>query len=247
MLHYSQNYIDDILVRFAYHSNAIEGNSLTRGQTKAIILNQTVTVTGLEGVKLRDVYEAANQKDAFYTMLALASNNAKLSIDTILQLQFELTKNTIATAGKFKTNENYIVGSDFQTSSVAMTPMDIKQWAENTTYCLEQSKDDHQFLENLMQAHIAFERIHPFDDGNGRTGRELINLELAKREMPFLIIEKKDRDQYLTLEADQDAKGLTLYATEKLEQERKRYEAFEQNYKKQKLFEKKSQKRNRDL
>lgn len=154
-------------------------------------MNQTVTVTGLEGVKLRDIYEAANQKDAFYTMLDLASNKAKLSIDVILQLQFELTKNTIATADKFKTNENYIVGSDFQTSSVSMTPIDVKQWAENTPYRLEHSKDDDQFLENLMQAHIDFERIHPFDDGNGRTGRELINLELAKREMPFLIIEKR--------------------------------------------------------
>ncbi|RHX79839.1 Fic family protein [Lactobacillus helveticus] len=96
----------------------------------------------------------------------------------------------MGTAGKFKQNENMILGANFQTSSVAETPIAVKQWAENTNYRLENSQTKDEFLQNLMAAHINFERIHPFEDGNGRTGRELINLELAKNEMPFLIIEK---------------------------------------------------------
>lgn len=239
MLHYSQDYLDDVSVRFAYHSNAIEGNKLTRGQTKAIMLNDTVTAIGLEGVKLRDVYEAANQRDAFNLMLHFAMNNAPLDADVILRLHFELTKNTIGTAGKFKQNENLIVGADFKTASVYETPILVKQWAENTMYRLQHAKDQDEFLKILLQSHIQFERFHPFDDGNGRTGREIINLELAKHEMPFLVIQKEDKPKYVEFEDDQDVKGLYQYAKEKLVQEKERYDIFEKNYQAQKEFEEK--------
>ena len=85
MLHYSPEYLDDVSVRFAYHSNGIEGNSLTHGQTQAIMLNDTIPVTGFKNIKLSDVYEAANQKAAFDLLLSLAMNNAPLSVETILQ------------------------------------------------------------------------------------------------------------------------------------------------------------------
>lgn len=237
MLHYSPDYIDDVIVRFAYHSNAIEGNSLTRGQTEAIILNDTVTSVGYKGVKLRDIYEASNQKDAFYLMLNLIANNEQLDVNNILRLQFELTKNTIGTAGKFKQNENMVRGADFSPVSVAQTPIAIKEWVDNTNYQLKHSENKSVFLQNLMASHIAFERIHPFEDGNGRTGRELINFELAKHEMPFLIIVKEDRSQYLTYEEDQDIAGLAKYAQQKLDEEQKRYQIFEKNYQVQKDFE----------
>lgn len=238
MLHYPQDYIDDVSVRFAYHSNGIEGNSLTRGQTQAIMLNDTITVTGFKNIKLRDVYEAANQKSAFDLLLSLAVNNAPLNTETILKLQFELTKNTIATAGKFKQNENYIVGADFSTASVYETPFLVQQWLENTNYQLNNAQSQDEILRILIESHIKFERIHPFDDGNGRTGREIINLELAKHDMPFLVIEKDDKPQYVTFEQENDVGGLFDYAKQKLQQEKKRYEIFEKNYREQSEFEK---------
>ena len=240
MLHYSQEYIDDVSVRFAYHSNGIEGNNLTRGQTQAIMLENIITTIGFHSIKLQDIYEAANQKSAFDLLLSLAMNDAPLSIDTILQLQFELTKNTIATTGKFKQNENYIVGADFSTASVYETPFLVQQWVENTNFQLNNAKSNDEILKVLIDSHIKFERIHPFDDGNGRTGRELINLELAKHEMPFLVIEKEDKPQYVTFEQESDVAGLFEYAKEKLEQEAKRYKTFEENYQKQKDFESKN-------
>lgn len=231
MLHYSQEYIDDVSVRFSYHSNGIEGNKLTRGQTQAIMLSGIITAsTELETIRLKDVYEAANQKAAFDLLLSLSMNNVPLDVETILHLQYELTKNTLPTAGKFKQNENYIVGTNFSTASVYETPFLMQQWVENTNFQLSNAKNDDEVLKILMDAHVKFERIHPFDDGNGRTGRELINLELAKHGMPFLIIEKDDKPQYITFEQENNIDGLTKYAKEKLKYEEKRYQVFERNY-----------------
>lgn len=229
MLTYPQAYLDDIITRFAYHSNRIEGNKLTRGQTRAIVLNKTVTVTGYKGVSLKDVYETDNQKSAFNRMLNLAANNAPLSIDTILSLQFDLTKNTLATAGKFKTNDNFITGSDFNTTPKQLTPIEVKQWAENTEYQLNHTKTTDEYLKILLDSHIKFERIHPFDDGNGRTGRDLINLKLLEKEMPLLVIDSQDKPFYLTTLADRDTDALFAYAKDKLDKENDRYQSFVNN------------------
>ena len=226
MLTYPQAYLNDVVTRFAYHSNRIEGNKLTRGQTRAIILNETVTVTGYEGVSLKDIYEADNQRCAFDHMLHLAANNAPLSIDTILSLQFDLTKNTLATAGKFKTNDNFITGADFHTTPKQLTPIEVKQWAENTEYQLKHAKTNDDYLKVLLDSHIKFERIHPFDDGNGRTGRDLINLKLLEKEMPLLVIDSQDKPFYLTALADRDTDALYNYAKDELAKENDRYRSF---------------------
>lgn len=226
MLKYPQAYLADVVTRFAYHSNRIEGNKLTRGQTRAIILNKTVTVTGYEGVSLKDVYETDNQRCAFDHMLHLAANNAPLSIDTILSLQFDLTKNTLSTAGKFKTNDNAIIGADFNTTPKQLTPIEVKQWAENTEYQLKHAKTSDDYLKVLLDSHIKFERIHPFDDGNGRTGRDLINLKLMEQELPLLVIDSQDRPFYLTALSDQDTDALFAYAKAKLKTENARYQSF---------------------
>lgn len=60
MLNYPKNYIRDALIRFAYHSDAIEGNSLSLGQTQAIILDGILTSITNNGVRLCDIYEVSN-------------------------------------------------------------------------------------------------------------------------------------------------------------------------------------------
>ncbi len=236
MLKYPKDYLDDVMVRFAYNSNAIEGNKLTLGQTRAVILNETITSTGIEGVKLKDLYAADNQKDAFNELIYLANNNAPLNMDTLLKLQFELTKNTIAIAGKFKTNENYIAGADFKTASPQVVYQLMHEWIDNTSFRIENSKNDDELLRTLIETHIDFEKMHPFDDGNGRTGRELINLELAKHEMSFLVVRVTDRPFYLQNLADRNVDNLVGYAKERMAEEKDRYTAYVSQNQKQEQF-----------
>lgn len=236
MMKYPKEYLEDVMVRFAYNSNAIEGNKLTLGQTRAVILNETVVSTGIEGVKLKDLYAADNQKDAFNELIYLASNEASLDMNTILKLQFELTKNTIPSAGKFKTQENYITGADFQTASPGNVQYLVKEWLDNTEYRISQTTTDKELLHVLMDTHIEFERMHPFDDGNGRTGRELINFELAKHDLPFLVVRVEDRPFYMANLEERNVDGLVSYAQERIAEEKKRYETYLVQDKKQEQF-----------
>ncbi|MBD5316544.1 MAG: Fic family protein [Bacteroides sp.] len=225
MLHYSQDYLDNFIVRYGYDSNAIEGNKLTFEQSKEIILHEKIVNNSdkVRAISVFDCYEAANQKDAFYTMLDFVKYDRQMSVDIILSLHYQLTKNTLSTAGHFKTSDNYILGTDFKTASVFDTPFKIKEWVNNTNYLLANSENDDIFIENLIKSHILFERIHPFDDGNGRTGRELINFELAKRELPFLDIKLTDRNDYMGFENKQDYQSLTKLAQERMKEEKEIY------------------------
>lgn len=226
MLKYPQEYLNDVMVRFAYNSNAIEGNTLALDETRAVILNSTLTTTGIGNYSLRDIYAADNQKDAFDDLIYLANNNEPLNMDNLLKLQFDLTKNTITSAGKFKTNDNYIQGTDVKTAPRALTHGLVQEWIDNTNYRLDHAKNNDEILETLLDAHIQFERLHPFDDGNGRTGREIINFELAKHEMPFLVIKKSDRALYMQNLADQNVSGLIKYAKSVMNEEQKRYSTY---------------------
>lgn len=204
MLNYPKEYLNDVMLRFAYNSNAIEGNTLTMRKTKAVIFNEALTFTGIEEIKLKDLHATDNQKDAFKELIYLASNDASLNVDTLLKLQFELTKNIIATAGKFKTK---------------VVEQLTHEWLEDVSYRIENSKNDDELLRILIETHIDFERMHPFDDGNGTTGRELINFELAKHEMPFLVIKVADRPFYLQNLANKNVDDLVNYAKERMSEE----------------------------
>lgn len=95
----------------------------------------------------------------------------------------------------------------------------MHEWLDNTAYRIDHAKNDDELLRTLIDTHIDFERMHPFDDGNGRTGRELINFELAKHEMPFLVVRVTDRQFYLQNLADKNIDNLVNYAKERMKEE----------------------------
>jgi Fic family protein len=169
-----QDYLDDMLVRLAHHSAGIEGNTISLPATVSIILNGTLPVSG--GATVREFYEIENHKQAFYNLLDHLENNDKLSVSIIKEIHADLTDRLQYDKGQFKKNENMIIGAEFQTASPSETPFLVQQLVDNLEYRVENASTDEMKLEGILDSHIQFERIPPLSDGNGRTGRVLMNI-----------------------------------------------------------------------
>ena len=220
-----QNYLDDMLVRLAHHSAGIEGNTISLPATVSIILNGTLPISS--GATVREFYEIENHKQAFSNMLDHLESNDTLSVSIIKEVHADLTDRLQYDKGQFKKNENLIIGAEFQTASPSATPFLVQQLVDNLAYRLENAATDEEKLERILDAHIQFERIHPFSDGNGRTGRVIMNYSLLQEGFPPLIIEKETKATYIELLAKQDLDGFMSFAKEILAKEQKRMKAFQ--------------------
>jgi len=220
-----QDYLDDMLVRLAHHSAGIEGNTISLPATVSIILNGTLPVSG--GATVREFYEIENHKQAFYNLLDHLENNDKLSVAIIREIHADLTDRLQYDKGQFKKNENMIIGAEFQTASPRETPFLIQQLVDKLEYRLENADTNEEKLEAVLDTHIQFERIHPFSDGNGLTGRMLMNYLLLQEGFPPLIIEKETEAIYIELLAKQDLNGFMSFANAILVKEQKRMQAFQ--------------------
>ena len=220
----TRDYFDDILVRLAHHSAGLEGNTISLPATVSIIVNGTLPISS--GVTVREFYEIENHKQAFEHMINHLTNGDKLSIDIIKEIHSDLTDRLQYDKGQFKKNENMILGTEFQTASPAETPMLISQLVDNLNYRLEHAKEKEDKLKAILDTYIQFERIHPFSDGNGRTGRMIMNYSLLQEGFPPLIIEKETKAQYVELLANQDVYGFVQFANELLGKEQKRMQTF---------------------
>ena len=222
---FSKDYLDYILVRLAYHSAGIAGNTISLPATVSIIVNGTLPMSGKATV--REFYEIENHKHAFDNILTHLINEETLTIDIIKEIHADLTDRLQYNRGQFKKNENMILGAEFQTASPAETPLLMDQVGDNLIYRLESSESDDEKLIAILDTHIQFERIHPFSDGNGRTGRMVLNYSLLQQGFPPLIIEKETIAEYIEFLGNQDLDGFYKFALELLEKEQKRLLAFQ--------------------
>ena len=221
---FSQDYLDDILVRFAHHSAGIEGNTISLPATVSIIVNGTLPMSGKATV--REFYEIENHKQAFENILTNLLNEDPLSIAIVKNIHADLTDRLQYDRGKFKKNENMILGAEFQTASPSETPSLMAQLVDNLAYRLNMADSEDEKLLAILDTHIQFERIHPFSDGNGRTGRLVLNYSLLQHGFPALIIEKETKAEYIEFLGNQDLEGFFRFAKVLLEKEQKRMQGF---------------------
>ena len=220
---YPSQYLDDVLVRMSYHSSGIEGNTISLPETVSIILEKALP-TGRKSV--REFYEIDNHRQAFSYLLDLLETSAPLSLDIVLGIHEHLTDRLQHDKGQFKTSHNAIIGAEFQTASPEEVYPLMMQWCDNTRYRLDASQNLESTLDTLAESHIQFERIHPFSDGNGRTGRLLLlYLAMVYLESP-IIINKENRANYIESLANQDVKSLATLLLDSYQHEKERLTRF---------------------
>lgn len=215
-------YLQDVLVRLAHHSSAIEGNTISLADTVSILLHNTIPGR----VDKREFFEIENHRAAFEYLLEHVQEGDNLSISVIKGIHAKLTDRLLVNPGEFKKDENAIIGADFQTASSQQTPFLMQQWVDNLEYRLDISDRKEDKVSVIVEAHIEFERIHPFPDGNGRTGRMLMNYSLLNEGIAPLIIEGKDKLEYVNILAHQDVNRFSQFALKLIENEENRVQQF---------------------
>jgi Fic family protein len=182
---------EDFIIRFTYHSNAIEGNRLTLRQTALILKDKVIP----SGVRAQDYNEAINGKEC---LEYIKSYKGELNIKLLEKVNEILTKNTnVIYGGRIRFFNVQIQGSNH----VPPDYNDLKKHLLNffKWYNLNKNKLHPFELASLIHAKLAW--IHPFEDGNGRTARTIMNYILLKKGFPmfFIPIEKRE-DYYHSLE-----------------------------------------------
>lgn len=223
MMYLPREYIDDLLVRIAYHSSAIEGNTISLADTVTILLHETIPGK----VSKREFYEIENHKQALEYVIDQLENNESLSLNIVRGIHTQLMDHLNFDRGMWKTHDNAIVGADFNTASAHDVPYLMKQWIDNLNYRLHQSKTDEEKIKHILEMHIDFERIHPFSDGNGRTGRLLIIYSLLEHDISPIIIPVDLKPDYIRFLANKDSEGLYNLLYPIALEESKRRKAFE--------------------
>lgn len=172
-------------IKLAYNSNHIEGSCLTEEQTRYIYETNTIGIEK-ETVKVDDIIETINHFQCFDYMLDVAEDN--LSEDMIKQMHRILKSNTSDSriewfnVGEYKSKPNMVGGLK------TIAPEDVHNEIEKLLADYEK-KDNIEF-KDIVEFHYRFERIHPFQDGNGRVGRIIMFKECLKHNIvPFIIDE----------------------------------------------------------
>jgi fido (protein-threonine AMPylation protein) len=180
---------EDLRLQLTYHSNAIEGNTLTLRETR-IVLEAGVTIGGHP---LREHLEATNHAAAFDHLMSLVDLNTPLSLDTILYLHRLVMSGIDPGAGRFRQRAVYIRGAPVTPPPPEAVPDMMARWLE----WLDGDGLEYEPVVRAALAHHAFEAIHPFIDGNGRVGRLLLNLSLMRSGYPPALLLRDWRGAYL--------------------------------------------------
>ena len=176
---------EEFIVEYTYNSNAIEGNTLTLRETDMVLRGLTI-----DKKPLKDHMEAVGHKEAFEFVRELVKDNVPICESVIKQIHFLVLADKKEDRGVYRRVPVRIMGAQHEPVQPYLIQPKMEQ------LLLDFAESTEHIVTKLARFHIEFEGIHPFIDGNGRTGRLLVNLELMKAGYPPIDIKFTDRIAY---------------------------------------------------
>jgi len=180
---------EDLRVFLTYHSNAIEGNTLSLQETQMVI-DYGITI---HGHSLREYLEAVNHAEAYQYITQLIEQQELISVKTILTLDSLVTDKILESKGRFRTVPAYIRGSNMTPPPAHQVEGLMQEWI---TWIYDEGRE-YEPVARATIAHHGFEAIHGFEDGNGRVGRLLLNLMLMQEGYPPALLLNDWRVRYI--------------------------------------------------
>ncbi|MBN2517434.1 MAG: Fic family protein [Candidatus Altiarchaeota archaeon] len=179
-----QKYLDWFLTQFTYDSNAIEGSNVPLEEVGMILFDKVVPADR----DLREVYEVQNHKEAFDFINRYGGD---LNLKFILAVHKRLMTKILRDAGKIRDVRVFVRGSDLKPPD----PKDVEHRLKTLVNWYKAHKSLHPVI-LASYVHCEFERTHPFRDGNGRTGRLIMNYLLTKNGFPPVNIRNEKKRAY---------------------------------------------------
>ena len=176
---------EEFLTEYTYNSNAIEGNTLTLRETDMVLRGLTI-----DQKSLKEHLEVIGHKEAFDFVTELVKEKCEINERVIKQIHYLVLADKKDDRGVYRRVPVRIMGAAHETAQPYLIITKMEELLRNYL-----ASEEH-IVTKLARFHIEFEGIHPFIDGNGRTGRLLVNLELMKAGYPPIDIKITDRISY---------------------------------------------------